>query len=206
MGRTRDVSKILTSNTSILSLASASTTYAPIAAGGLVLLNTTDVSGSSQANFDNCFNSTYDRYRVIISRLFASSAFTTLDMRLRSAGSNEASGSNFYKFQGNFVYSTGTTSGYGSNGTTSISPLIYSVPTDATDGGQAMIVLEFENPFQARSTVGTFETYSYQVDTASRLSRRGGWIHTNSASYDGFSLIPSSNTITGRVKVYGYRN
>jgi hypothetical protein len=31
MGRTRDVSKILTSNTSILSLASASTTYATIA-------------------------------------------------------------------------------------------------------------------------------------------------------------------------------
>ena len=79
MGRTRDVSKILTSNTSILTLASASTTYAPIAAGGLVQLipssatngtiaanGTVSFTSASIVSLDGIFSSTYEFYQINI--------------------------------------------------------------------------------------------------------------------------------------------
>ena len=66
MGRTRDVSKILTSNTSILSLASASSTYQTKASNALVLLNTTSFTAQNTVSVDNVFSAAYTNYKIIL--------------------------------------------------------------------------------------------------------------------------------------------
>ena len=86
MGRTRDVSKILTSNTSILSLASASATYATKTSTGLNLIipstiantsgtasigtnGTVSFSGATTVSLNDVFSSTYMNYKIIINAI-----------------------------------------------------------------------------------------------------------------------------------------
>ena len=121
MGRTRDVSKILTSNTSILSLASASstylaqssasTTYAPVAAGGLVQMIPTSISntsgtasvssrglvtfsGVSTLSLNGVFTSAYKVYKIFW--LGRHTANTGCLMRLRASGTDSSASDHSY--------------------------------------------------------------------------------------------------------------
>ena len=90
MGRTRDVSKILTSNTSILTLASASSTYQTRASNALVLLNTTTFTTQSTVSINDVFSATYDSYFIIISTDGSTTA-QTLGLRMRVSGLDNSS-------------------------------------------------------------------------------------------------------------------
>jgi hypothetical protein len=161
-------------------------------------------SSCTSFSLNGCFTSTYQNYRVVITRL-STAANANITIRLRLNGTDESSGSNFYKnhFQG--VYgSAGTTFSGGSNGSTDWGTVLYLLNT--SDGGDAYIKLELANPAIARTTAGTFDTYAYQADTTVRVSKRGGLAHTAQTAYDGISLIASASSMTGSIKVYGYNN
>ena len=70
---------------------------------------------------------------------------------------------------------------------------------------QCVMVTKISNPF--RTTVTNIQSYNadYQLNTITDVEI--GLIYTsinNTNSYDGFTLIPASGTITGKVSVYGY--
>jgi hypothetical protein len=66
-----------------------------------------------------------------------------------------------------------------------------------------LALVEFHRPFTTSPTsaisLGTNEGNT-------EIRAVGGYFrHTTSTSFDGFSIIPNSGTITGTVSVYGYK-
>jgi hypothetical protein len=67
------------------------------------------------------------------------------------------------------------------------------------------MVLDVVSPFAARYTHCPFTVSSATVAVIA-LARFGVMSHLSTTSFDGFSIITASSTITGTVRVYGYRN
>jgi hypothetical protein len=193
MGRTRDVSKILTSNTSILSLASASSIYQTKASNALVLLGTTSFTAESTVSIDNVFSATYENYRVL-GNLSLSNNTASLLFRYRNNGSDETGGT----YTGGFVRFVGGTGSFGtgtgtSNQTSATLSLNISTETAVSFSFDVMTpdVLASTPIFgfsKRRTANADFFNYSYYYQD----------------SYDGFSIFPSAGNITGSIVTYGY--
>jgi hypothetical protein len=202
MGRTRDVSKILTSNTSILSLASASATYAPIAAGGLIQLipssatngtiatnGTVSFTSASIISLDGIFSSTYEFYQINF-RAVNSSSTQTLNFRLR-ASSSDLSGSNYY--YGRVLGNTSTTVSSAGGG-----PATAAVTTGISTGDCFETIR-----FAYTQTEPRWEGNGYNSETSAITTFAGGYRASQAVS--GISFYASSGNITGTLSVYGYR-
>ena len=191
MGRTRDVSKILTSNTSILTLASASTTYAPIAAGSLVLLGTTTVTAQSAASLNNIFTSTYDKYMIGLS--YATSTSSNLRFRFRESGSDITTG--YYGANWEYDYAGGTG--------------IRQARNNGADGdmGQASSLLSstaWAIITSEKGFGGTVAT-SLMGQSIGASSPINFAYQTGTGSADGISFFPTSGTITCFITVWGMK-
>jgi hypothetical protein len=198
MGRTRDVSKILTSNTSILTLASASTIYQTKATAGLTLINTTSFSSASAVSLpENTFSATYDNYRILL-RVTSGSASNWIRLRFRTAGSDNS----------NSNYDSGT-----------LARRTNGVATDAGDGAndnncyvvgyttadRVALCLDILSPKLAQSTYysGTaFGANPPGTTTLGSFVTNGAFLNTT--VFDSASFIPTSGNITGTYSVYGY--
>ncbi len=209
MGRTRDVSKILTSNTSILSLASASSIYQTIAKTGLVeiappTISVTGGSGSISAtgavsftsasaiSLNDVFSTTYQNYKIIGN--ISGSTGNYGNFRLRVGGSDDST-SNYARQTINADSASLATS---TESTTSWTQFfVYS--TSNTGILEAIIY----NPFSTERT--SYFSRSTQDGTSFKLQ---GGRHNVSSSFTGFTLIPltSGNTISGTIRVYGFNN
>lgn len=208
MGRTRDVSKILTANTSLLSLASASATYAPVAAGSLIQVIPTSVSAGatitstgavnftaqSSISLNGCFTSTYDNYRVNVQLTAVSAADVDLLLYGRASGVNTTTNMASERIIQYSTTITGSETGTGRFGITS-----------TNYPGWAQYNIEMKTPFLSQRTIwnstGAYVTNAgvpYQVLIM-------GYVDLNT-SFDGITIYPGSGTITGTVRVYGYRN
>ena len=210
MGRTRDVSKILTSNTSILSLASASSTYQTIAKTGLVEItpSTVSVSGGSGSisatgavsftsasaiSLNDVFSTSYDSY-FITSTLTGSTTNAYAQLRLRVSGT-DASGSD-YVWGFIATNSGGTSFTLAGSGATS-SNITRPSTTDS------IVSLTIGNPFLTKKTIWSGTTSYNDGATVTPAAAVGG-AHSLTTSYTGFSLIAASGTITGTISIYGY--
>jgi hypothetical protein len=206
MGRTRDVSKILTSNTSILSLASASSIYQTIAKTGLVeitppTITATGGSGSISAtgvvsftsasaiSLNDVFSSTYTNYRIVINVQSATSQVEFL-YRMRVSGTDTTSID---------YYSQLLTA----NGASATAERV----SQATGGTLAQITNNqsgvdtvFYRPFETVRTMVT-STSANSIDTI--RFRSVGSVLADSVSYTGLTFYSSQN-ITGTISVYGY--
>lgn len=214
MGRTRDVSKILTANTSLLSLASASATYAPIAAGGLVKLvptsavngtvsssGTITFSAASSVSVNGCFSSTYVSYLMTINLTTNSANDGDMLLRWRNAGTD--SSASYY------------TSYTGLN--TLASPGVINKTQDPSITGHAIgkydnatlnsqyITLDITNVFLSDYTTCVFTGFG-STDVSNLFSYNGGGNHRVTQSYDGFTLAAENGNFTGTIKIYGLRN
>jgi hypothetical protein len=157
----------------------------------LVHINTTTFSAVSSVSVDNCFTSDYENYRVLINAQTASglAAFYT---RLRASGVDATTAN--YDITGIYVQTNGAT---GAN----------ACAIGATSG-------------QLQGIASTASSYTMDIMTpylAKRTFTMGQWLygqyfgsnsnmHTLANSYDGFTIYPASSTITGTIRVYGYRN
>jgi hypothetical protein len=164
---------------------------------GLVHINTTTFSAASSFIVSNVFNSSYDRYRLIVDAK-AASGQVALNYR-NSLSGTPASGASTYAYSSFF---TGSTGGSGVNFySTGQSYATIGQITDQTGAVDTWHV-DILNPGLAKYTAGSF-LGTYGTTAASTF---GGFYHTVATAYDGFQLSASSSTITGTVRVYGYRN
>jgi len=192
MGRTRDVSKILTSNTSILSLASASSTYQTKASNALVLLNTTSFTTQSSVSIDNVFSATYDTY--VIRGSYTGSVDSTCDMRLRVSGADNSAAN--YERQ-LFNVNNASTSFTRLTGQTS-----YTNISGHTTTYNGINIVEIHRPFNTSPTLAiSLGNADGSTDTRAVNQYMK---HTASTSFTGFTIYPGSGNITGNVSVYGY--
>jgi len=175
--------------------------------GGMVLLTPTSIAytgtsatvganGSveftacSSLSLNGVFSADYDNY--MISARTQKSANVVLFGRLRASGTDESSASNYYTDQ--YLYANGTT--VGAARTTRNQWYIAYLDSALRNG----FVAYWYGPHLAQPTAGrTVAADSYlnaeTIDSA--------YTHSLSNSYDGFTLLPASGTVTGLVSVYG---
>jgi hypothetical protein len=175
-----------------LSQTSASTTYALISAGGLVLINSTSFSAQSGANINNVFSSTYESYRIIVEATAANNA--NVFFRFRSGTTDLSTG----YYGGGLLYQTNgslTSSGARNNGTEIMIQ-------QSTHGGGPLGLSIFD---VYGMTSATHQVVGFNQSPYSGEGRSFAYMTTNGGTRDGFVVFASTGTISGKVTTYGYR-
>ena len=160
---------------------------------GLTLVKTQSFSTASAVTLDNVFTSAYQNYRVIAE--FSKQTAAIMNFRLRAAGSTISTSS--YSWQRIRAFSGSLTE---SNQTdTALSNSL-----DLTNNSRAAWTYEIQNPVAAVNTTMQNTLFSVYLGNASMEIQT--LIETTASARDGFTLFPASGTITGTIRVYGYRN
>lgn len=172
----------------------AADTNAYLANSGLTFVTqVTGTTGTTSVN--NCFSSTYDNYRILVSSS-AFSANTAMNLRMRVAGSDDTS-TNYIKTE-NSANQAGTAGSAGQNNTDAWGGLFV-----ASANANTSLVIDLFSPFPATRTWGTYQFFGY--DSANFVARHGGLLKDETTSFDGISVIMSSGSATLTITVYGYR-
>jgi hypothetical protein len=161
-----------------------------IASGGLSHINTTAFSAVSAVNLNNVFSATYENYLMLMK--FTGSAISGLSVRMRLSGTDNTA--NSYVRQRLLAYNTGVSGAR----TTDTSATLCNSGT-ALNSFRA----EIFNPFATEPT-GFISLAKSSEDVASMTNSTA--THDVSTSYDGISLITLVGTMTGTVRIYGYKN
>jgi hypothetical protein len=168
--------------------------YAP-STPGLTLINTTSFSAVASQSINNVFSATYDNY--FISLNYLTSVLANQTWRLRVSGT-DATGANY---QSSLVGINAAGTGRNSTINAGTSWQLNSSPITAQKTTSSSI--NIFNPFAADWT--TVNLMNVGVDSAPvSFARTGGENHNLATSYDGFTIITDSGTMTGSVSVYGY--
>ena len=188
------------SSAQILTVASGIPSWATPAASasGLTLISSTSFSASSAHSVNNCFSATYDNYRILIKLSAQTGTNTDFTMRLRVSGTDATT-----NYISQRLYNAATTVGADINSSGTDDWLLHTIST-TNPTAMSISSIDIFDPFPATPTqatniaIGYFGGNNYGTFMA--------LVNSNSTSYDGFSLIPVSGTVSGTVRVYGYQN
>jgi hypothetical protein len=158
--------------------------------GGLVYI--TSGTGASAASIivNNCFTSDYANYRIVLT--LAASNDTTLNMRLRAAGTDNSTASSYLMQRINA--NTTTVGGLQDIANQWQGPLLYTAGINPAS-------MDVYGPQLASWTTITAHGF-YSAGSAQLFSGR----HDQATAYDGFTIYPAAGTISGTVRIYGYQN
>jgi hypothetical protein len=158
-----------------------------VTGGGMDLVNTTTFSAVSSVSLNNVFTSTYQNY--LINLVVSSSGPNNIRYRWRASGTDESSAN--YIDAGLYVNTGSSIGGYGS-GTDSFFYI--------ADNGQPMsAALTITAPNLAQ------QSHVFGVSKESGTFLVGSRFQATNV-FDGFTIYTSSSTMTGTVRVYGYKN
>lgn len=163
---------------------------------GLVHINTTSFTTQSSVAFTNIFTTAFDNYRIVATLTGSITANVNLQMANAGTGDGAATG---YSYGLNYINGTATAFDRGSNGTSSAVVAFVSAA-----GGTYGLSMDMFSPKLTAQTA--WHAYGEQYNNVSHVTTFGGGIRSATTSYDGMVLFPASGTITGTVRVYGYRN
>ena len=154
---------------------------------------------AASLSVNGCFTSAYDNYRIVVT-LDSSAASAEFDFRLRAAGTDNSS-SNYAWTRTGVAGSSGTAAPSSSGN--ALTTFIRLAPISGTySSGQSFDVMMPQNASYNTVLVGG----GPYVDSIN--ANWGGFHNTGitsvTTSYDGFTVFPSTGTITGFLTVYGY--
>jgi hypothetical protein len=172
----------------------AADTNTYLANSGLVFVAKTTFTTSSLPFINGCFSSEYQNYKITMN--LSTSASTTVRWRLRYGTSTVESGAVYDRF--GFNVSAGVISNDSFTGGNSC-PL---VGTGLGASNVAPVVLDIFAPNETVNTVSLPRSWNTSSGANQFLSLR---MNTTTA-YTGFEIFPDTGTITGSIKVYGYRD
>jgi hypothetical protein len=171
----------------------ASDTNTYLANSGLVYVTSTTIgSAVSSITVSNCFTSTYDAYKIVIT---GGTATVSNTFRFNLDGSTAS-------YFGGLIYhpyatATANAQGIGRN---NIAYLDF-----AGFGSTSSLVMDLDvyGPFLAKTT--SFRGASVVNNSGASVTAMTGF-HDSAASYSGFRLVLDAGTVTGgTITVYGYR-
>ena len=148
-------------------------------------------SGISSLSLDGVFTTTYDNYSILWDA--TPSVSNGMQARLRVAGV-DATGSNYVAQ--NLVVTGATLSGQRNTDT-------FFRFGDISSTIRAVAATDMFSPKLAQPT-NYLQLNQYGASSASMQQYVG--THSLSTAYDGITLFTSSGTITGTVRIYGYKN
>ena len=175
----------------VLTLPSGTGTIAKTTDQGLVHINTTTFSAVSSVSLDDVFTSTFNNYSMIISAL--SSVGAELNIRLRLAGTDAAGPT--YIFQ-RLVAGSSTVTADRSTGQTAARVAFADTTTSYYHVNVYDPAIAIATMFRSSNAVS--QTSATFQDVVTR--------HAATNAYDGLTLLGSTGTITGTIRVYGYKN
>ena len=163
----------------------------------LNLISSTTYSASSAHSVNDVFSATYDNYLILVN-VDSASTGASLNMRLRVSGSDNSNSNYYWVYYG--ISATNTTLDPGnSNGLGTLWNIGYN---DDTNGSTETI--NIRNPYL--SLVTSFNNSYTGIEDNNVYPYHGGGRTSVTTSYTGFTIFPTSGTITGKVRVYGYAN
>ena len=160
---------------------------------GLWKIAETSFTTAANPFINGCFSSNYQNYLVKI--LVQASTPVNLFVRVRSGVSTPETGSVYDGY--GFRFDTGISSLISANQTRQ-----YLCDVSATANFRSAIALDFYGPNETQHTVMNSHSWDSNTGAVYFPSSR---IETTTA-YTGIDLVPSSGTLTGTMRVYGYRN
>jgi hypothetical protein len=215
MGRARDISKVFSTGTALatdseisafnyLTQSSASTVYQTKAAAGLTLLTpasianiggtasigangTVSFTSASAISLNDVFSATYESYRLVFN--YSGTINTTARLKFRVAGADNST-NNYYTQTATLSAASVTAS---LDGATTTGILIGNHV-----GAPMLSSYDLGNVFATQKTqiIGM-----RAVDSNCELKNG---VFDATTSFTGFTIIPTSGTMTGNVSVYGY--
>jgi hypothetical protein len=163
---------------------------------GLVHINTTSFSAVASQSVNNVFSADYENYFVKIDLEDITSNADAL-IRLRT-GSTDAT-TNYL----NPVYifnSAGSTGNFLSTNGWKVLTLRVAEP-----GLMYSVNMDIHHPFLTKPTTQTVDAVTRGA-SGHVIGAFGGGVHEDSTSYSSFSLVATAGAISGRIRVYGYKD
>ena len=155
-------------------------------------------TGVTSVSLNGVFSSTFDNYLVVIDYTAAVGANAATRFRLRAAGVDAATNYSSALLQ----FGAGGATGYGDPlGTTYTEAGI----VDATNAADSAVQHTIYRPFLATRTVLVGSGY-FRNSAGSPIGQCFGATHTTASSYDGLTLSTAGSSITGKIRVYGFKN
>lgn len=162
------------------------------AGSGLTLISASTFAAVSSVSLNNCFTAIYDNYRVELRSV--GSVDSSVIIRWRASGSDNSTAS--YYQQGLYA-NTNVAYGDAVAATTSVGPNVTTVK-------RRFFAFDVSYPQLADRTIASgIETESNDLGPGLFVF---GSVFQNTNQFDGLSVIASTGTITGTIRVYGYRN
>jgi hypothetical protein len=200
MGRARDLANILSSSGNValdsemgLSLITPTSISVGSGSGSISSTGVVSFTGASSIALNNCFSSTYKNYFIVCN--MQGSTYTYFNMRLRTT-TDFTGGS--YNIQRSSVSNTT----YAATRATSEGSFVQ--VADISADRVTDFTMNIFNPNTTDSTelrllgVSSSSSNPAMFDTLGSLN--------TSTQYTGFNLIVNSQTATGTISVYGYKN
>jgi hypothetical protein len=160
---------------------------------GISLLSTTSVSGASTISINNVFSSAYDNYKLVID--MTGSAAVSLQMRVRASGTDSSAAA--YNYSSAFFFMVAGTN----SDTRAMAATSFALPA-LNSGTVSSYFLDIQNIAKASTTQIMGQAIRFNSEAGYLFSG----INTGLVAYDGITIFPASGTITGTIKIYGYRN
>ena len=181
----------------VLSLPSGTGTIAKTTDQGLVHINTTTFSAVSSVSIDDVFTSDYDNYRIIINSLSTNGAQALL-MRLRLAGTDNTTANHYYMSAGHDSGNSGSSFGAGNQTRWQLTFMDTNVAS--------ITAIDFPKPWVSERKFVVCTSTGMNSNNTQYATRVTGLAQNGASSGDGFTTFVSSGTITGTIRVYGYKN
>jgi hypothetical protein len=163
---------------------------------GLIHINTTTFSAVSSQSINDVFTSTYENYFLTYTGLKTTSG--THSLRFRTSGTDDST-TNYFRALSGWETSTSTAQNLISS---SQSSLIFGSNLNNTQFGFAFNILR---PQKSALTALNISGWG-SLTTGQAAGWFGNGAFSANTVFDGISFIPSAGTITGEVRIYGYRN
>jgi len=167
---------------------------ATVAGMGLVHINTTAFSAVSTVSINGCFSAAYDNYSFSLN--LDSSAASQIGLRLRQSTTDTTSGYNYAQYFHN-PSATGVSGGSG---------LTYIRIGFTGSANRSASLVDILSPFLSSRTPVFAKNYTLASGVGPQQEIIGAEQSGSTNSFDGLTVYPLSGTITGTIRVYGYKN
>lgn len=169
--------------------------YPSATSAGLVFVAGTAFSAVSSVSVNNCFQSSYLNYQLLIN-VDSVSVANSLNLRLRASGVDNSSNNYYYN---------GTRTDTAAGALNALAPgLVDIFRIFVSNSGTGSARIDMYNPQASVRTAVSYQSISQNATDITTIAASG--MMSVTTSYDGFTLLASTGNITGTVRVYGYRN
>jgi hypothetical protein len=168
--------------------------------GSVSAIGVVTFSGASSVSINDCFNSTYDNYKIIF-KLSGVTADGVVYVKLRASGTD--SSVNYY--WGLYGVVAGSSTAIVNNASNVSNGFLVMEDDTGSSAKPTFAEMTFLNPKVAEPTSMIGQNIS-STNAGTPVGINIWGLHTPSTSYDGLTFVPTAGNISGTISVYGYKD